>query len=291
MPAYVAKKKGMSGGLPLGWPYLDEMTGGLLKGDMISYVGRPSHGKTWMMLYGAHHGWLKAELDKDSPGSTRMFVSMEMNVLAIEQRLVAMHTHLPAFKIKHGVLGTAGYEKFKKSLKALQGYKAPFWVVDGNLTATVEDVVMLARQLKPDGIWIDGALPAAAPEGQGPLCPRRREPRPDQEGTRRDRPDRLLVAVQARRRRRRRGSKDADLEDIGYSDAIGQHSSLVLGLFEDETVETLKQRVVKVLKGRNGETGEFKTKFRFDTMDFGQVEEKSLEELQFYLRNAANFID
>ena len=73
-----------------------------------------------------------------------------MNVLAIEQRLVAMHTHLPAFKIKHGVLGSAGYEKFKTSLKALQGYKAPFWVVDGNLTATVEDVVMLARQLKPD---------------------------------------------------------------------------------------------------------------------------------------------
>ena len=55
----------------------------------------------------------------------------------------------------------------------------------------------------------------------------------------------------------------------------------MLGLFEDETVETLKQRVVKVLKGRNGETGEFKTKFHFDTMDFGQVEEKSLEELQF----------
>ena len=59
LPAYVAKKKGMSGGLPLGWPYLDEMTGGLLKGDMISYVGRPSQGKSWMMLYGAHHGWLK----------------------------------------------------------------------------------------------------------------------------------------------------------------------------------------------------------------------------------------
>ena len=39
----------------------------------------------------------------------------------------------------------------------IKGYGAPFYVVDGNLTATVEDIWTLARQLKPDAIFIDGA--------------------------------------------------------------------------------------------------------------------------------------
>ena len=50
----------------------------------------------------------------------------------------------------------------------------------------------------------------------------------------------------------------------------------MLGLFEDDTVETLKQRKVRVLKGRSGETGAFTTKFKFDTMDFSQVEEMNV---------------
>jgi replicative DNA helicase len=282
MGAYVAKKGGGQGaGLLLGWPYLDEMTGGLIKGDLVSEVGRPSLGKTWQMLYGAHHGWLKAELDPESAGSVRLFVSMEMSTLAIAQRLIAMHTHLPAFKIKHGKLGTSGEKKFKQTLTALKGYKAPLWVVDGNLTATVEDVVMLARQLKPDGVWIDGGYLLQHAKAKDryarvaenldlikkELCP-------------------IAPTVCSWQFKRSEGGKgkkkaDKDLEDIGYSDAIGQHSSLVLGLFEDDSVETLKQRLVKVLKGRNGETGQFKTKWNFDTMDFGPVEEKSLGELQF----------
>ena len=96
VPAWVAKVKGLDGGLKLGWPYLDNMTGGMRHGDLISYVGRPGMGKTWQMLYGAHYGWLQAEKDPNSPGSSRMFVSMEMNPLAIEERLAAMHLSIPA---------------------------------------------------------------------------------------------------------------------------------------------------------------------------------------------------
>ena len=80
---------------------------------------------------------------------------------------------------------------------------------------------------------------------------------------------------------KKKKDEDPDLEDIGYSDAIPQHSSLVLGLFEADSVETLKQRRVKVLKGRSGETGEFLTYFRFDTMDFSEVAETSVDHLQF----------
>jgi replicative DNA helicase len=66
---YVSKNTLGEVGLHLGWPYFDKMSGGLNKGDMISYVGRPASGKTFQMLYGAHHGWQKAG-NGGSPTST-----------------------------------------------------------------------------------------------------------------------------------------------------------------------------------------------------------------------------
>ena len=285
MPVYLEQKKGIKG-LMLGWPTLDEMTGGLMVGDLISYVGRPALGKTWQMLYGCHHGWLQSELDPNSPGLSRMFVSMEMNTVAIEQRLASMHLSIPAFKVKNGQLANYGPEggslgKFKKGLKKLEGFKAPLWVVDGNLTATVEDVEALARQLKPDAIFIDGAYLLQHPKAKdryarvaenldllkknvAPIAP-------------------TVASWQFNRgaSKKKKEGEDPDLEDIGYSDAIGQHSSLVLGLFEAGSVETLNLRRVKVLKGRSGETGEFMINFRFDTMDFSEVVETSVEHLHF----------
>jgi replicative DNA helicase len=91
--------KGKSG-LMCGWPTLDEMSGGLVRGDLLSFIGRPAAGKTWQMLFAAHHGWDlagKAELYAKANGTeclvppqSRMFVSMEMSTLSIMQRLTAM---------------------------------------------------------------------------------------------------------------------------------------------------------------------------------------------------------
>ncbi len=282
MGVFYTQWNGGGDGLALGWPYLDAMTGGMVKGDLISYVGRPAMGKSWQMLYGCHYGWHRAQLDKNHPGSSRLFVSMEMNVIQIEQRLAAMHMSIPADQIKKGALSKTGVIKFKKGLKELEGYKAPFWIVDGNLTATVGDIQALAQQLKPDAIFIDGAYLLQHP------YERDRYKRVAQNV---DLIKQLLTPIaptvcswqfkRSESKSKKTASEDKDLEDIGMSDAIPQHSSLVLGLFEDDTVETLKQRKVRVLKGRSGETGAFTTRFKFDTMDFSQVDEMNLEDVKF----------
>jgi replicative DNA helicase len=72
-------------------------------------------------------------------------------------------------------------------------------------------------------------------------------------------------------------SDEVDLEDIGYSDAIGQLSSIVLALLEEESVETLLARKVTVLKGRYGETGSFRVNWDFQKMDFKQIIEGTKE--------------
>ena len=285
MSVYVSQKQGIKG-LQFGWPTLDAMTGGMLPGDLISFVGRPALGKTWQMLYGCHHGWLQSELDPKEPGSSRMFVSMEMGSVPIQQRLLSMHLSIPAFKIKNGLLttisdggGTLG--KFKKGLKKLQGFKAPFWIVDGNLTSTVDDVEALARQLKPDAIFIDGAYLLQHAKAKDRYARVAENLDLLKKNVASIAPTVCSWQFNRGATKKKKEGEDPDLEDIGYSDAIGQHSSLVLGLFEADSVETLKMRRVKVLKGRSGETGEFTTKFRFDTMDFSEVAETSVEHLQF----------
>ena len=279
--AYAAQNHDTDCGLQLGWPYLDTMTGGLHLTDMVSMVGRPGIGKTWQMLYCAHHGWQQAEADPQNKGESRMFVSMEMSILAIEQRLAALHAHVPFSGVKKGAMSSVGYKTMKKGLKEMQGFKAPFWIVDGNLTATVDDLYLLAKQLKPDAIFIDGAY----------LVKNTNE----KDRYRRVADNANLIKTRianeiaptmcswqfSRNVTKKKKGEEADLSDIAHTDEIGMISSIVMGVFEEETVETLKQRRVKILKGRNGETGEFVSNWDFMKMDFSEVQQTAVEDLSF----------
>lgn len=279
---YVSKWNGQDDtGLRLGWPYLDEMSGGLRPGDLISIVGRPAQGKTFQMLYAALHGWNNPPEGQE--GQSRLFVSMEMGVLPIMQRLAAMQTHLPMTQVKNAALSTTNLAKYKDGLATLESKDAPFYVLDGNLAATIDDIEAIAQQLKPTAIFVDGAY----------LIQNSKE---------RDRFSRLNATVDglknrigklaptvasfqfnreaAKEAKKKKGESKIGLEHIFGSDAIGQHSSLVLGLFEEESVATVKQRRVEILKGRHGETGAFTTNWDFDKMDFSQVTEVALDELQ-----------
>jgi replicative DNA helicase len=286
---YASKWNGVDEkGLLCGWPTLDKATGGLVKGDVLSMCGRPGAGKTWQMLYAAHFGWNKAGMeqlqnpDDETPDQSRMFVSMEMTVLAIAQRLAAMQAHVSSTKLKHAALGTTSKLKMKEALTVIQGFGAPFYVVDGNLAATVEDIWMLARQLKPAAIFIDGGYLVKHPserdrfrrvaensnlikQNLAPIAPTAVS---------------WQFAKTAAKKDKKKGEK-VGLEDIGYTDAIAQDSSVVCGIFEDESIETEKHRVIDLLKGRSGETGRFKTRWDFEHMHFEEVEEQDVEDLQF----------
>jgi hypothetical protein len=73
----------------------------------------------------------------------------------------------------------------------------------------------------------------------------------------------VVQSFQFNREASKKNMGEVGLENIAGSDAIGQLSSVVLGLFEDEGIETALQRKIRVLKGRNGEQGEFSINWRF----------------------------
>ena len=60
--------------------------------------------------------------------------------------------------------------------------------------------------------------------------------------------------------KKKKDGKEVTVADIGMSDEINQISSIVLGLFQHEGVETMLRRKINVMKGRNGEVGELSSR-------------------------------
>lgn len=292
---YTAKFNGEEEtGILYGWPTLDEATGGVRKGDLVSEVGRPATGKTWKLLAGAMHGWniagkqylanlVAAGADvqpKQIGGGSRLFVSMEMPPLEISQRLAAMQTHVPVGKLDKVDLDSAQIKRLKKGLTEIKGFNAPFWVVDGNLTATVEDIYMLARQLKPDGIWIDGGYLVKHPTERD----RFRRVAENADLMKQELASLAPTTVSwqfAKTASKKKKGEAVTGDDVGYSDAIYQVSSLLTGIFQPETVETIHQRVHEILKGRKGQVGRYTTRWDFQNMDFSEIMEMDVGDLQF----------
>jgi len=256
-------------GIALGWDYMDSMTGGLLPGDVLAFIGRPGTGKTYNLLHMGMTAW-----DSDK---IPLVISMEMNPLALSQRVAAMQTHIPANYIKTGDLAPKFKEKLFNTLDANpDSNKPPFWIVDGNLTSSVKDIALLCHQLKPDAVYVDGAYMLVPDEKKY----QKHEMIADSiQGLKQriagDIGTPVVTSYQFNREQTK--AKQTGTEHIGGSDAIGQIASIVLGLSGDDDDSKPSNhepvKTVDVIKGRNGETGEFKINWKFNTwpyMDFSQ---------------------
>lgn len=265
------------------WDYLDWRTKGAGGGDMISIVGRPQAGKSWVLFYNAYANFAIT-------GKSSLVVSMEMNHLAVSQRLSVLNSKTNITQLKTKQYATGNYQRFKDSLQKLQHTDGmEIYIVDGNLAADIEDIYLLAQQLQVDGVYIDGAY----------LCRTKND--------RLARYDRVTTvaesiksftsqldvpsfstwqfnrdAVKGKNGKKEEKTQQATLEDIGMTDAVGQLSSVVLGLMQERSVETLNSRTIDVLKGRDGETGKFRINWDFINMDFTEIDEAAQKQaLQF----------
>ncbi len=246
---------GLDAGLKFGWETFDKMSGGLGGGDVVSIVGRPGMGKTYMELYAMLHAW--------GQGLTTLFVSMEMKVTPIAQRLAAMYTNTSIAELKSGMVASKKHDSMRACLLGMQGQHG-MWVADGALSAKVTDVQMLCAQLQPDVLFIDGAYLLRC---ENPRLQRHDRINTNVEDIKMLLAEQLDIPVvqsfQFNREMVGKSVEDVDLAHIAGSDAIGQLSSVVLGLFEEDSIETATQRKIRVLKGRNGEQGEFSINWRF----------------------------
>ena len=239
-------------GLEFGWPSFDAMSGGCRGKDLISFVGRPAVGKSYFSLASGLNGWREQK-------KSILFVSMEMSALLVFERLSSMYAHIPADWLKTGGFPTFPVNeknKFSKTLKTVGNYDNPLWVVDGNLTATVEDISALCYQLKPDAVFVDGAYLLKVPGKFGKYEKIGEIAQGLKSRIAGDHDVPVVASWQFNREsmKIKKGDK-VGLEHIAGSDEIGQLSSIVLGLFQEDSAETITRRKIDILKGRSGEIG------------------------------------
>jgi replicative DNA helicase len=250
-----------------GWPYLDAM-GGAIPGDVVSFIGRPAMGKSIVSLYIALHNWQVLQHDV-------LFVSMEMNTLSVAQRAAAMYAHTGLTQLKTGGYCSDTFELFSTRIDKAKEEPAKLYVVDGNLAANVEDVYTLCSQLGCSLMFIDGAYLL---RHKNTRLGRTDKINDNVELMKRFSEDLSIPTIaswqfnrEATKLDKKKGQK-VGVEHIGGSDAIGQVSSTVCALGQDEGVETIQSRVIEVMKGRNGEVGQFRVNWDFIRMRFDQID-------------------
>ena len=262
-------KTGIVKGITSGWPTVDEHSRGLLGGDLGSIVGRPETGKTFLMLYSALHAWIVHKV-------VTVFFTQEMPAITIKQRMAAIYAKAPLTPLKSVLfMSPEEHTLYKEALQSLHDvHQVPFWVIDGRMASTVDDIYMHSAALGAESVWIDGGYLLKHRDMRMDRYRRVAENVDLLKGT----AIQLDVPITAswqfskeqKKKQKKNADKTPDLEDIGYSDAIAQHSSLVLGLVQNEAVDTLQQRKVFIMKGRDGQIGQFNINWNMLTSDFSE---------------------
>lgn len=275
----------------LGFPKIDSFSRGISGGDFVSIVGRPGTGKTILMVHSAMHA-SKPILGEGPEYKKILFVSMEMPALEIAQRMSAMMFNLDMTHLQSGQFSSEEEEHFIMSMRKLHSMKERIVIVEGGVTSTIDDIEEKISIEKPDVVYIDAAY----------LIKSSKRIKTDPKNKVNDIAEFLktdvamacnIPVICSYQFNRSVIGKDkkirGTLDGISWSDAVGQLSSISLGIMDDSDTESddmeigLYNRALKkinIMKGRRGESGSFLINWDFKRSDFSQIE--SIDKLEVF---------
>lgn len=256
-------------GVQLGWDALDELTGGVFGGDLVSFVGRPAQGKTFKMLYAADTA--------RRAGKVALFLTMEMKNIDIQQRLAAMVAGVPGMHLKKGQLMADKREQLRFSLQELAGTETPLFILDGGLKMRVDRLHLICQQIQPDIVFVDGAYMLKHPDASLQKFRRIDAVCEDlKEAIAMDLDLPVVASWQFNREKIKKAKKGEEVEltmdDIYGSDTIAHASSIILALTQSDSAATIKKRRLDGLKIRDAPRMSFYVNWDFYNMDFSQCE-------------------
>ncbi|MCZ2394752.1 MAG: replicative DNA helicase [Chitinophagales bacterium] len=264
----IRNKPGGLTGVPSGYTYLDSMTSGWQKSDLIIIAARPAMGKTAFVLNMAR----TAAVDHHIPVA---IFSLEMNSIQLVKRIISSEVEIDSEKINHGNLNDYEWAELSKRVEKLSS--APIFIND-TPGLNIFELRSQCRRLKSTHdiqmVMIDYLqLMSGSSEGS-------------KGGTREQEISNISRALKgiakelnipiialsqlSRAVETRTGDKRPQLSDLRESGAIEQDADMVLALYRpeyyghetDSTGESTKNMAeVIVLKHRHGSTGTVKLSF------------------------------
>lgn len=249
-------------GIEAGWPIYDSITGGYQRGDLISLVGRPSLGKTYIALRQA----FKAH----EAGHNVLFVTTEMGIEQIARRYASITLGINPRVLKTNMLSTHMERRLRDFYRDMAGADR-FQIFSVGMNSKVAAIEAFVQEFGPSVVFIDGVYllkpndiskSANRTERMSAVFDELKALTLDA--------DRPFIVTSQFSRQAGKGGKEGSLENIGFTDAIGTHSSIVVGIKYGPTERPGESRYLEFLKGREGESGEIAINFKFAPLDMNE---------------------
>ncbi len=256
------EKQGMIG-IPTGFDKLDFILKGLQDKQLITLIAKTGVGKTWLeCIIGAN-----AQLNNYKV----LHFTTEMSEEQLRDRYEAI--------LIGATMGEFNYGKFKSGMLEKEEEEKYFTFLDEvapkleNLiieSATgVSSITAKIDQYDPDLILIDGAYLMEDEQGAKDDWLRVAHITRDLKAVAKNRKKPIFINSQADSTTSKKTGPE--LENIGFSKAIGHDSDVVLSLFQDELMREDREMKLKVLKQREGVLGSVMLNWDFTTMNFQPI--------------------
>jgi replicative DNA helicase len=265
-----ASKGGITG-VPTGIPDLDEMTGGLQRGDLVIVAARPSMGKTAFVTGVGLH----AAISQQVP--VAMF-SLEMSKQQVVQRMLCSEGLVDLGRLLRGRLQDDDFGRLAQAAGHLN--TAPLWIDDSGSVSVLE-MRAKARRLKADqpdlGLIIIDYIQLMT---GGSAENRQQEVSTISRGLKalaKELEVPIIALSQLSRAVEQRADHRPQLSDLRESGSIEQDADLVMFLYRPEYYHTREEAQEKGLAGkaeliiskqRNGPTGAVDLFFRKECARF-----------------------
>ncbi len=266
---------GTSVGIATGFSDLDDITNGMLPGQLWLVAGRPGMGKTALCLNIAAHQSLQH-------GVPAAMFSLEMTTHEVSCRLLAAGTQIPSQKFRHGHASTG--ERAVLRQYAAGRASAPFRISDKG-HATAGEIVATARAFAARQelrvLYIDHLGFVSATRGDSRRTIESRNSELEEiahalKAVAKELGITVVALSQLNRSCERRGAdKRPILSDLRDSGATEQDADLVLFIYRDDLYapknEARDMAEIIVAKNRDGATGYVQLEYTKDTTTFRSV--------------------
>ena len=258
------------------WEYLNDLTGGYHKGELIVWSARPKMCKTWLLIYQARHIWRECKVPV-------VFITKEMRPKAIELRLAAIETGLPYDALRRGLLTDAQKSKYFRYLDSLEEDKEngmPEFIIPGyslsdtlggvsSIIPKVEQYLMGKGLLFVDGMYL---LPDDKGEKDWKAIVNISTDLKNL-GLSYDIP--VIATTQQSMADK---NPTPTFDGAAYGKYLVQFVDAFLGIGRNATDRNLNRGRVYMLGQREGDVGDFPINVKFAPVDFSQAYEKTVED-------------
>jgi len=267
--------RGCRDAIPTGYPSVDDaMMGGLRSSDFVFLIARTNIGKTAVLLQMAKTAY--------EAGNKILIISMELSMDDMSLLFMAHMAGINTKYINPYMLGTYDERNLGEVTEGVVEQDRLF-IHKGGSGMTPNKVRWLIESLNPDAVYID-SLYLMTPDGSNT--------------SRMDRFSKIAAVVDQTldivvdcgvpiintsqfNRQAGKGGGDGSLENIGFSDTISTHASLIISMksvFIGENKDDSKnemdrsKRELEVLKSRKGAVKPFKINYVFSPMNFREID-------------------